>query len=309
MNTHLNSNNKPGKTKAFFICLLFAFAFWLIHDLSKTKNMALEIKLEYKNMPPFLLPMNELPAKLNLNVSGTGLKLLLTSFYARKKIQIDFNQMVNLKNANQIILSQFFNQNSPLPLKLKVITVLPDTLYFIVPKGSQKNVVVKSNLQINCKAGYGMELKEVNPKFITIYGSQHLLKSIDTVYSESMQLFEIDKSDTYQLKLIKLNDSLVYSADQLVVATEVQRLIERTIILPVKLKEACLFRSAHVYPNTVTVKYTMMQNEQIQSDTTNFKAEVFIGRGSKHPVLITTKPGGANILSILPKEVELVLLK
>lgn len=271
--------------------------------------MTLEIQVEYRNMPPFLLPMNELPSKLNLNVSGTGLKLLLTSFYARKKIQIDFNQMVNLKNANQIVLSQFFNQNSPLPLKLKVLNVMPDTLYFIEPKGNQKNVVVKSNLQINCKAGYGLELKEVNPKFITIYGSQHLLKNIDTVYSESMQLFEIDKSDNYQLKLVKLNDSIVYSADELVVVTEVQRLIERTVVLPVKIKEAGLYRSAHSYPNTVSVKYTMMQNEQIQNDTTNFKAEVVIGKGSKHAVIITTKPGGANILSIVPKEVELVLLK
>lgn len=271
--------------------------------------MNMEIQVEYKNIPPFLLPMNELPNKLSVNVNGTGLKLMLTSFYARKKILIDFNRMVNLKNANQLILSQFFNQNPPFPLKLKVLTVLPDTLYFIVPKGSQKNVVVKSNLQINCKAGYGMELKEVNPKFITIYGSQNLLKNIDTVYSESMQLFEIDKSGNYQLKLIKLNDSLVYSADQLIVTTDVQRLIERTVILPVKLKEAGLFRSAHVYPNTVSVKYTIMQNEQIGNDTTNFKAEVVIGKGSKHAVIVTTKPGGANILSIIPKEVELVLLK
>ncbi len=260
-------------------------------------------------MPPFLLPMNELPSKLNLNVSGTGLKLLLTSFYVRKKIQIDFNQMVNLKSANQIVLSQFFNQNSPLPLKLKVLNVMPDTLYFIEPKGNQKNVVVKSNLQINCKAGYGLELKEVNPKFITIYGSQHLLKNIDTVYSESIQLFEIDKSDNYQLKLVKLNDSLVYSTDELVVVTEVQRLIERTVVLPVKIKDASSYRSAHSYPNTVSVKYTMMQNEEIQNDTTNFKAEVVIGKRSKHAVVITTKPGGANILSIVPKEVELVLLK
>lgn len=309
MNANLNSKNKPGKTKAFFICLLFAFAFWLIHDLSKIKSITLNVDVEYKNIPPFLLPMNELPPKLTLNLNGTGLKLLLTSFYAKKKINIDFNQMVNLKNANQISLSKFFNQNSPLPLNLKVIAVLPDTLYFIVPKGSQKNVVVKSNLQINCKAGYGLELIEASPKFITIYGNQDLLKNIDTVYTESLQLFEIDKGDNYSLKLIKLNDSLVYSTDHYSVKTDVQRLMERIVDLPIKIKDQQFYRSAHCYPKTVKVKYTVAQNDYVLNDTLSFKAEVFITKGPKHPVVITTKPGKANILNIEPKEVELVLLK
>lgn len=309
LETQLNRKNKPGKTKAFFICLVFAFTFWLIHDLGKTKSITLEMQVEYKNMPAFLLPINDLPDKLSFNVSGSGLKFLINSFYANRKIIVDFNQIINLKNLNRVILSSYFRQNSPLPFNLKITGVYPDTLYFAEPKGSQKNAVVKTNLQINCKAGYGMAIKEVNPKFITLYGSKYLLQRIDTVYSESMQLFDVDNGNTYKLKLIKLNDSLVYSTDQVTIITDVQRLIERTVVVPIRIKNSETFRSAHCYPNSVSIKYTLMQNEQILNDSSSFAAEVLIGKGPKHPVLISTKPGGASIISISPREVELVLLK
>lgn len=309
MNTISNNKNKPGKTKAFFICILFALAFWLIHDLGKIKTIQTHVKVEYKNIPPFLIPITELPNKIVMQVNGSGLKLLLNYLYLKKQIIVDFNKITNLNHSNKVVLSKYFNNNSPYSLNLKILSVSPDTVYFAEPKGNQKNVIVKNNLSINCKPGYDIEIKEINPKFITVYGSQNLLKSIDTVYTESINLYDIDKSSTYNINIIKVNDSVYYSANKLKIVTDVQRLVDKIVTLPLKIKDSKQFRSVNIYPNTVQVKYTLMQNDAFANDSSLFNAEVLIGKEKKHQVVLTAKPSNAHIISIEPKMVELVLIK
>ncbi|MCA0428917.1 MAG: hypothetical protein LCH32_00280 [Bacteroidetes bacterium] len=309
MNSISNNINKPGKTKAFFICILFALAFWLIHDLGKIKTIQTHVKIEYKNIPPFLIPVAELPNKIVMQVNGSGLKLLLNYLYLKKQITVDFNKITNLNHSNKIVLSKYLNNNTPYSLNLKILSVSPDTIYFAEPKGNQKNVIVKNNLNINCKPGYGIEIKEIIPKFITVYGSHNLLKSIDTVYTESVNLFDVDKSSTYNLNIIKISDSVYYSSNNLKVVTDVQRLVDKIVTLPLKIKDSKQFRSVNIYPNTVQVKYTLMQNDEFSSDSALFNAEVLIGKEKKHQVILTTKPSKAHVISIEPKMVELVLIK
>ncbi len=309
MNAISNNKNKPGKTKAFFICIIFACAFWLIHDLGKIKTIQANIKVEYENIPAFLIPINELPNKIALQVNGSGLKLLLNYLNLNKHIVVDFNKIANIHQSNKVILSKYFYNFNPYALNLKIVSVSPDTIYFAQPKGNQKNVIVKNNLKVNCKPGYGIEIKEITPKFITIYGSINHLKSIDTVYTESLNLFDVDKSSTYNLSIIKVSDSVYYSTNKLKITTDVQRLVDKIVLLPLKIKNSSQYRAVNIYPNTVKVKYTLMQNDEFVNDTAFFNAEVLIGKTQKHPVVITAKPSNAHIISVEPKEVELVLIK
>ena len=139
--TNKNSEyKKPGKTKAFFICLLIASFFWLIHALNTVYTQNFIVPVSFVNVPQSKKPLEPLPDHISIDVKASGLKLsylLLNKPF--KELEIDFNNLKSI-NRNQcyILSSSKLNLNSIFKIETQIKNVLPDSLYFSENTGLQK---------------------------------------------------------------------------------------------------------------------------------------------------------------------------
>ncbi|MDX2174828.1 MAG: YbbR-like domain-containing protein [Bacteroidota bacterium] len=307
------SKKKPSKTSAFFVCLLIASGLWLVHALNTVYNYSLKVPITFSNIPQNKIPLNDLPSRLTLDIKASGLKLLFIVFNKTKPISINFNDLkTNNKQLNYILSSSTINFNPVLKFEVQIKQINPDTLYFTERSGFQKSVIIKVPLQLKCAQGFGYKTPVIYPSSISIWGDTAVIKNIDTVYTEALNLNNLNMGFTKELAIIKPNSNINLNQSKINVSIEVDKLIEQTISIPVTIFNTEEFKQANIFPQKVKVKFTSIQNTFNISDTANFKATIKVSKNAKNnkqTVVLSSFPGNVSVLSIEPKEVEVLLIK
>lgn len=314
-NSISHPKKKPGKTTAFFICLLVASFLWLVRNLNTVYSQQVKIPVVFKNIPQNKKPLQELPSCLYVDIKATGLKLffiLLNQPF--KTVEVDFNDLKSANKQRSYILSATtIPFKSSLKFETTIKQINPDTLYFIEKSGYQKNVPVKVPLFIKCVPGYGYRTPEISPAFATIIGDSNAIKRIDTVYTQALYLNNLLQGTEKKLPLLKSDESVYYNINEVEVRVAVEKLVEHSVSLPLNIVSYNLnAMSINVYPSRVKVKFTALQNNFNLSDTILFRASVNAANFSptnKTPVFLSTQPGNVNILSIEPPEAEILIIK
>ncbi|MGZ3901438.1 MAG: hypothetical protein ACXVNM_01265 [Bacteroidia bacterium] len=314
-NTYSNTKRKPGKTTAFFICLLVAAFLWLIKSLNTIYYKQVKIPVVFKNIPQNKKPLQEIPSYLYVDIKATGLKLffiLLNQPF--KTIEVDFNDLKTTnKQRNYILSPSTVPFRNSLKFEATIKQISPDTIYFIEKSGYQKNVPVKVPLYVKCAPGFGYSTPDIVPAFATIIGDSNSIKRIDTIYTQALYLNNLGQRAEKKMPIIKPDDNIYYNINEVNVRVEVDRLIEQTVSLPINVISYNLnYKSINVYPSRVKVKFTALQNNFTPSDTSLFRASInsaSFNSTNKTPVFLSTQPGNVNILSIEPKEAEILIIK
>ena len=313
--TYSSKQKKPGKTKAFFICLLIAAFLWLIHSLNTVYTYTLKVPVSFKNLPQNKKPLVQIPEKLTIDVKASGLKLaLILLSKPLQELEIDFNTLKSTnRNQNFILSSSHLNFKNILKFETTVKHISPDTLYFSDKTGIQKNLPIKTPFYLKCKEGFGYKRPVTKPEFITVWGDSAVMKQLDTIYTQALNLNNLDKSVNKSLELIKPHPGIYISANEVNVNIEVERLIEQQVSLPIKDLYGGQKQSLSIFPSRVKVRFTSIQNAFNPADTALFQAMVDSRRmnkvSNKFPVFLGTLPGHVTVMSIEPKEVEVLIFK
>lgn len=303
---------KPGKTTAFFICVLVAAFLWLVRSLNTTYTQTVKIPVEFKNVPISKKPVGSLPDFVSVDIKASGLKLffiLLNQPF--KKLEIDFNDL-KTANRNYVLSPSGINLKRSLKFESDVKRISPDTLYFIENSGYQKSVPVKLVYNLKCTRGFGYKNPAINPAFVSVVGDSASIRNIDTIYTQPFMLDNLSESVDKQLTLLKPNDKVYLSATRATINIQVERLVEQDIVLPIAILNPPLnAKSIHVFPTRVKLKFTSLQNDFNPADTANFKAAIDVANslGGKSRVFLSTQPGNVNVLSISPPEAEILIMK
>jgi len=305
---------KPGKTKAFFICLLIASFLWLIHSLNTVYTYTFKVPVVFKNLPQNKKPLIQIPENLYVDAKASGLKLLMILLSEPyKQVEIDFNTLKSVnKNQNYILSSSHINFTGSFKFETQIKHISPDTLYFSTKTGYQKIVPVKVPMHLKCLEGYAHQKPVINPAFITIWGDTALIQAVDTIYTQPLTLNNMAQSVNTNLEFIKPSENVYSTLNETNVFIEVGKLIEQTLTVPV----SNIYRSSlqvNIFPAKVKVKFTSLQNSFNAGDTSLFKATINSSRinkvTKKCPVSLSTVPGNVNIMGIEPNEVEILILK
>lgn len=303
---------KPGKTTAFFICVLVAAFLWFIRSLNATYTRTVKIPVEFRNIPQHKKPITSLPDFVTMDIKASGLKLFFILFNQPfKKLEIDFNSLKTV-GRNYVLSAGGMNVERTFKFEPEVKHISPDTLYFIENSGYQKNVPVKLVYDLKCAPGYGYKYPVINPSFVSVTGDSAAVQRIDTVYSQSFTLNELSEPIEKEVALLKPSASVYLGAAKVKASFKVERLMEQSLVLPVSILNAPEgVKSVNVFPSRVRIKFTSLQNDFNMEDTLHFKAAVNIhnSRNGKAPVFLSTQPGNINVLSIEPREAEIIILK
>ncbi|MDI1355606.1 MAG: YbbR-like domain-containing protein [bacterium] len=315
-NTKYSSDKKkPGKTKAFFICLLIASFLWVVHSLNTVYTYTIKVPVTFKNLPRNKKPLVQLPEHLNLDVKASGLRLALILFNKKfKPLEIDFNSLKSVnRNRNYVLSTSQLNFKSVFKFETLIKHISPDTLYFSEKVSYQKTVPIKVPLYIKCMEGYGHKKPALNFSYLTIWGDTAQLDKIDTLYTQALTLTNLNKSVNTNLDLLSPGSEVYTSVNEVNLSIEVAKLIEETIAVPVKDIHAAGKGQINIFPSTIKVTFTTLQNNFNREDTVLFKMMINSEKMDRHtnkcPVFVGTVPGNITIMNIEPKEVEILILK
>jgi hypothetical protein len=306
---------KPGKTKAFFICVLIASFLWLVHSLNTVYTYNLKIPVAFKNPPQNKKPLIQMPEFISLDVKASGLRLALILLNRPfKHLEIDFNSLKSVnRDQNYILSASNLNFKSVFNFETQIKHINPDTLYFSEKTGYQKNVPVKIPLYLKCKEGYGYKKPMISPTFVTIWGDTSAIDRIDTVYTQALTLSNLNTSVTTTLELLKSNQKVYTSSGEVSISIEVDKLVEQTITIPVKDMHESFQRRVNIFPANIKVKFTCIQNAFNTQDTNLFRAIIDSDKINKQSkkcsVFLSTLPGNVTVMSIEPKEVEILIFR
>jgi hypothetical protein len=295
------------------MCLIIASLLWLVQALNTVYNYTLKIPIAFSNIPQNKIPLNDLPTKLTLDIKASGLKLLFIMFNKSKTLNVNFNDLKNNnKQLNYILSASIINFKPILKFETQIKQIYPDTLFFAERSGYQKNAIVKVPLNIKCAQGYGYKKPIISPIFISLWGDSTLIKNIDTIYTEIIDENNLNKSFTKELVVIKPNRDVYLNQSKINITVEVDKLIEQVVLIPVNIFNKEQFKQATIFPQKVKVKFTSIQNNFNLADTVYFKANVVVSKNSKstkQQVILNSFPGNVSVISIQPKEVEVLIIK
>ena len=246
-----------------------------------------------------------MPEFLYVDVKASGLKLVL--ILLNKPFEpVNRNQNFVL-SSSRIDFKKVFNFDT------RIKTITPDTLYFSEKTGFQKIVPVKVPLFIKCREGYGYRRPVINPNFITIWGDTNIIGSIDTIYTQPLTLNNVSQNVSSNVSFIRPDPEVYTSVANTHIFIEVARLVEQTVTLPLSDVNNDPRQQVNIYPSSVRVRFTSMQNAFAEGDTSIFKARIdsrkINKRTKKCSVFLSTVPGNVTIMEVEPKEVEILIFK
>lgn len=286
-----------------------------MHSLNTVYSYTFKIPVTFKNIPQNKKPLVDIPEYLSVDVKASGLRLILILLNKPfKALEIDFNTLKTTnRNQNYVLSGSGLNLKNVLKFETRIKHVSPDTLYFSEKTGYQKMVPVKIPLYIKCKEGYGYKKPVLNPAFITIWGDTASIENIDTMYTQPLTLTNLSRNVNSVLPILRPDKDVYTSVSSVNIVVEVNRLIEQTIHLPVSDIHTSIDQEVNIFPPTVRVKFTSIQNVFNPSDTALFTARInskkINPRNKKCQVFLSSVPGDIMVMEIEPKEVEILIFK
>lgn len=310
-----SSSKKPGKTKAFFICLIISSFLWLIHALNTVYTKDFEVPVSFKNLPQNKKPQYKLPSELTIKLKASGLKLALILLNKPfHPLEIDFNNLKSInRNQNYILSGSPLNLKSVFNFETQIKQIIPDTLYFSEKSGFQKTVPVKVPLHIKCKEGYGFNTPRIVPSEVVIWGDSNSVNRVDTMYTQSLSLTDLKTNYSSTFEILRPSADVYSSTSEAEISIEVNKLFENSILLPISDIKQGYYKQINIFPSRVTLKYTSLAGKFNTEDTLLFKvninSEKINKQNHKCPVFVSQTPGNVTVMEIEPKEVEILIIK
>jgi hypothetical protein len=296
-------------------CLLLAIGAWLFMALSKTYLYRAKTVLYYKNFPQKKAFHPLQSDTVDLQVEGTGWQLLFARL--RVKPQSISINLEKLNSRNYVLFAeQLADVNRQLETSQKIISVIPDTLYFDFTLRTVKRVPVKlvSNIDFVKQYGIAGDIRII-PEYITLSGPLDKLEKIsewptDTLKLKNVQATSVTRVLIAQNKMKNVN-IFPSSAE---VTVPVDEFTEKTVEIPVKVINNKQYYDVKLYPKKVKVTFLVALSKYQQINETYFDAvadlnEWKITNHNKLRVSLSRFPDFCKLVNVVPAKIDFIIEK
>jgi hypothetical protein len=288
-------------------CISIALIFWLLNKMSQIFSSVREIQLVYQ--VPQGKALSTMPlAKFPAYVKGSGWELL-----SRKKVNIpivvseDSFQVITNDRLCKIIGDEY--NVSPQSVRLNF-----NEIKIRVEDEAQKIVRIAGISNIIFKKGYDLSQPiKLSPNVVTIKGPKSLLDTLRFVYTDTIELKELYANKSLKIDIAD-NPLLHYSIQTLDVTVRVEQFTEKTLLIPIEIKNQP--STMKVFPEVVDLTCTTTLSEYSKVDSKYFSAEVDMkgvepnSKNNTLPVILINKqPALVRNVKISPQSVVYFLEK
>ena len=319
------SRSAEGGTKlnrkliTFLVCLFLSVFFWFITTFSKDYVSTITFPVSYLNTPKVKVIVNRLPENIDVDINASGFTIL---YYKLRNviqpIKIDLRELrVSRDNAiyYTAINTKLEKINKQFGSKLKVLKVVPDTIFVNYSKKASKTVPVKLNAKLVYNPEY--QLKDsirLSPSKVLISGPEEQISKIKFAETEFVNLDDIDANVNKEIRLALANDTSLIQLSNAVVelSIPVTKFTEANIDVPVQVDNLPKGYSLKTFPDKVSVKFIVPFEELEKVDASSFRVRVDYSKktaSKKLKVEVVKRPANVKSVKINPEKVEFILRK
>lgn len=297
----LSRKDRWGKVLVFLFFLVISAGFWLLQTLQQVTDANFILSITYINQPEQLVIRDSLPGTLTVKALDKGITFLNYSYNKKKpSVQIDLKPLADA-GATYTVPAQSIEAEcqKALPSTAKLISYFPTNIVIHTLPLKEKTVPVIFRGNVSPAKGFMLIDKvQLSPQEVTVYGSQQALDTLDAVYTQNIQVEDIDQSLSRRVELSPPdNMRLKTSAVDLIV--KVEESTEKILEVPIIARDFPKNYRLRTFPPSVQIFCRLPLSLYTAVNESLFEASVFYSdtmddTTSTVPVNITKKPEWIN---------------
>lgn len=304
----------------FLVCLSISIIFWLLQALSALYPATIEFPVQYKNFPSRKVIVNELPAKITLDLKTSGFRIIYHAFEKQKEpISIDVASGMNssgiARDAITIPTRNFINDfTRQLGNDIEVTAFHPDSIVLLFNDKISKKVAVKPVVSFTLQRQYDTLTKPYTvPDSVIVSGPPgiiHDITSVQTVANRFVALHEhVDRKTKLQLM-----PAVDVEPEEVRLKVDVEKFTEGEQVIAIHAINVPSGFTLKTFPEKVKVRYQAALSQYSKIDAQQFEVVVDAGaipdaNVNLLPLHFVSKPASVRSVSLDPAEVEFIFRK
>lgn len=311
---------KNIRFRAIALCICLSFILWSFITFGDYRQHEFEVPIRFENSlkPDEIYHTKDSVVEVKVNATGFYF-LFKNGFKARREtLDFDVNDLPLNRAKGEIRLSSNFLK-APIAKLLDMedakISLLPDTIYLKWQKKFSKQVPIVNRAKFDTKPSFRIEKEpEFLLKQIRIEGEKHILDKIDTIYTKTLSLSNINKTHIalIPLEINQQHQGVYFQTTNIPVKIKIEQVTERVVEVPIKIEKKGLEENVKVFPSTVSVKIRLPIKDFKKVVPEDFSFYVVCDKDmqnyKKLPVRYANIPENVEILEINPRRLNYIIL-
>ena len=306
----------------FLIFIGIATSIWFLWTLEKEHTTVISSPVEFTNLPGDRVLVNELPTRIQLEVTGKGSDLLRHNWeIVKSPLRIDFKALhqgeLSDTGDQRIVLDLsgiITRLTSQLP-DIIVNQVIPDTISFAFARMVTKMIPVIADLDLELEKQYMVRGNIViNPDSIEVAGPSTIMDTIRGIYTNTLKLKKVENTIKRNLSLVEVHEKLKLGGKRVQVEIPVEQYTEKSLEVPVNSINVPDSLHLKIFPASAKLTFRVVVSEFEAIQPENFKLNVdyskaMEGNPERLMIMIMHSPEYIENVRIHPETVGYILEK
>lgn len=302
--------------KQFLIFLFFlalSSVFWIFQTLDETYEEDFQVPLELRNVPSNVVITTDLPENLHILLRDKGSQLLAYRYTRQfKPVVVDYNTYSNPSGHVSILGNELQRQIAAQLLPgTQMLGLKPDTLDFYYNFGQFKRVPIRPLGEVRAGRLYSLAKTVYSEDSVTVYASREQLDTITAAYLQPFNLRNLTDTTHVKSNFVKVKGAKFVPA-QIGVTFCIDRLVEKTIQVPVQQVNFPASKQLRTFPATVKVTFQVGMGLYRKITSENFVLvvnyeDLLKNKSTYCHLSLKTIPEGVSHVRISPQDVEYVI--
>lgn len=306
------------RSKSFLTFLFFltlSTAFWCFEAFKEVNTVEISVPLRLTNIPENVVVTTELPKDVRITLRDKNSSLLFYRYFqTMAPVEIDFSHYANpschvrlpKEDVRRGLKSNFETSTELLGLR-------PDTLEYFYSYGTSKTVDTRLQGKLAPADGYYIVRQELHPALATVYATERQLDTISAALTLPYYHTDLTESFSTQIYLQDVKGAK-FLPDTVRLSVEVDRLVEKTLALPVQPLNFPEDVRLRTFPMKVNVTFQVGMKEFRNVTEADFKLvldanDLTDATANTCAVRIVEQPAAAFRLRLSQSEVEFLIEK
>ena len=306
------------RSKSFLTFLFFltlSTAFWCFEAFKETNTVEISVPLRLVNVPENVVVTTALPENVRVVLRDKNSTLFYyRNFRTLQPVKVDFDTYANStyhvrlpkEDVRRSVMRNFETSTELLSLR-------PDTLEYFYNYGTSKDVPTRLQGKVSPAEGYYVVRQELHPATATVYATDRQLDTISAAFT--IPYYVADLTENFSMPIYLQNvKGAKFLPDTVRLSVEVDRLVEKTLALPVQPLNFPEDVRLRTFPMKVNVTFQVGMKEFRNVTEADFKL-VLDANDLESPtantcnVRIVEQPAHAFRLRLSQREVEFLIEK
>lgn len=259
-------NNRPGvkniieNWKVVLLSLIGATTFWFFNALNKEYSAMVDYPVEFVMSRDSIVIMDPLPETISIDVSGGGWGLFRnTLWFSVEPIRVQLDNPTDIRFLTRSTLMPIITEHLS---DLNVNFLYSDTLSIQIEKKISKTVeLLIDSANVNLENNHQIiSPVKIEPPKVSIVGPETIINSLQDAYYLSLPRSEIDDDFREEIKIqLPFEDIMIADPEEVVISFEVDRIEQKSIVIPVELLNFPADSTYSLSDTTVTINYSIQR--------------------------------------------------